>query len=299
MTPKPIPMIKSMTGFGTVSLENEAFSLTVEAKSLNAKSSDIYIKMSSRFSDKEIDLRNLLARTLERGKINLSINYTNKKDSTERMVVNRDLVAQYYQDLKATADLVGASHTELFRMATMMPEAYIPAPPTPASADEWLLIYQAVEQAIDACEDFRKQEGQALALMLEECIAKISASLDGIAERDPERIVHVRQRLHEQVKDFVNSEQFDANRFEQELVYYIDKLDINEEKVRLRNHLAYFGQTMNENQPSGKKLNFIAQEIGREINTIGSKANDTTIQRLVVNMKEELEKIKEQLNNVL
>jgi uncharacterized protein (TIGR00255 family) len=292
-------MIKSMTGFGTVSVENDAFSLSVEVKSLNSKSSDIYIKMSSQFSDKEIDLRNLLGRTLERGKINLSINFANKRDASERMVVNRPLVVEYYRDLKETADLVGASHADLFRMATQMPDAYIPAPPTPAGTEQWALIYQAVEQAIAACEEFRVQEGQALATMLHECLGKIEASLAGIAQRDPERIAHIRQRLHEQVRDYVDSEQFDANRFEQELIYYTDKLDINEEKVRLRNHLTYFVETMNEGQPSGKKLNFIAQEIGREINTIGSKANDATIQRLVVNMKEELEKIKEQLNNVL
>jgi uncharacterized protein (TIGR00255 family) len=291
-------MLKSMTGFGAVTVDNEAFSLTVEVKSLNSKTLDLYTKIPNQFSDKDIELRNLLSRTLERGKVNLFIAYNDKKETTERMTVNRPLVSQYYKDLLETATALGAPHHELFRLALQMPDAYVPAPPTPVGEAEWRLIWQAVEQALAACHEFRRKEGQALALMLVECSAKISHLLVEVEKRDPERMAHVRQRLQEQVRDYVASEQFDPNRFEIELVYYSDKLDINEEKVRLRTHLAHFDESLAEDNP-GKKLGFIAQEIGREINTIGSKANDAPLQRLVVGMKEELEKIKEQLNNVL
>ena len=293
-------MLKSMTGFGSVILDTETFSLTVEVKSLNSKSLDIFTKISHIISHKEIELRNLIGKVLERGKVNLFINYQNKTQITDRATINKELVKVYYQELLETAKIVGATDTkDLFRIAMLMPDAYNNPQPQGISDHEWQTIQQAVENALHSCEAFRVQEGKMMVAMLEECITKITNALKKIELKDPERVVNLKNRLRQQVQEFVSNESLDQNRFEQELIYYIEKLDINEEKTRLHNHLQYFTESLHSQESNGKKLNFIAQEIGREINTIGSKANDAEIQRLVVQMKEELEKIKEQLNNVL
>jgi uncharacterized protein (TIGR00255 family) len=292
-------MVKSMTGFGAVVIDNEDYSLQIELKSLNAKHLDVFIKLPTVFSEKEIEIRNLIGKILERGKISLFLNFFNKKNPDDRVIVNRPLVVQYYQDLKAIAELVGAAQDDLLRLAMMMPQAYIPAPISVAQDVIWTDIQTQLHKVLEQCEEFRLREGKELYQMFINCIQKIEDYLQKIEEQDPERVQHIRQRMHQQVAELKQDEQFDANRFEQELIYYIEKLDINEEKIRLKSHLKYFTDVLNEPISNGKKLNFIAQEIGREINTIGSKANDAAIQHWVVGMKEELEKIKEQLNNII
>lgn len=292
-------MLKSMTGFGSVVIDNEAMSLQIEIKSLNSKGLDISAKVSHVLAEKEIEMRNVIGKVLERGKVNLFIYYNNKGNNAERATINKDLVKQYFNDLKETAQLVQADEQDLFRIAMMMPDAYSNNRIAPLTEGEWKVINEAFTTALNKCEEFRAKEGDVLLLMLKECTQKITDLLTEIEKYDPERLVTIREKLHQQVNEYVESDRFDPNRFEQELVYYIERLDINEEKVRLKSHLNYFTDTLNEPVSNGKKLNFISQEMGREINTIGSKANDVNIQRLVVQMKDELEKIKEQLNNVV
>jgi uncharacterized protein (TIGR00255 family) len=292
-------MLKSMTGFGSVSIDNESMNLLIEIKSLNSKGLDISSKVSHALSEKEVELRNHIGKVLERGKVNLLVIYTNKKNTAERAVVNKDLVAQYYKDLKTTAQLLGADEQDLFRLAMMMPDAYTVSPVAAISEEEWQVVYEAFLLALKKCEEFRCMEGEVLLQMMKDYTNKISELLTEVEKFDPQRLITIREKLHQQVKDFISSEHFDANRFEQELIYYVERLDINEEKVRLRSHINYFLETLNEPISNGKKLSFITQEMGREINTIGSKANDAQIQHLVVQMKDELEKIKEQLNNVV
>lgn len=292
-------MIKSMTGYGAIQTDNDQHSLTVEVKSLNSKSLDLFTKIGHIFSDKEIEVRNYIAQQLERGKISVVVNYTRKTEAEERVKINRLLVAQYYRDLKETAELLGADSSDLLRLALAMPDAYEQANPTPAAESEWQAVWEGISQATALCDAFRAKEGKALEEMLKGSIAAIRSQLAAIDAEDPKRMAHIREKIRQQVSELIEKNAFDENRFEQELLFYAEKLDIAEEKVRLKSHLDYFLEVMEEPVSNGKKLNFIAQEMGREINTIGSKANDAALQRLVVVMKEELEKIKEQLNNVL
>lgn len=288
-----------MTGFGAIHIDNENYSLVIEIKTLNAKLTEINVKVPHIFSEKEIELKNLVTKVLERGKINIFLNYTDKQNTQEKMIINRALVAQYYQDLKQTAELVGATTDNLLALALGMPQAYMAAPATKGSEATWQTIMQYLQKALDDCDEFRIKEGKVLYNMFVDSIANIATYLQKIEQKDPERVKNIREKLQKEVLELVNNEQFDRNRFEQELVYYVEKLDINEEKVRLKSHLDYFMETLNEPISNGKRLGFIAQEIGREINTIGSKANDAQLQQWVVMMKEELEKIKEQLNNII
>lgn len=288
-----------MTGYGAVQIDNERYSLTVEVKSLNSKNLDLSTKIGQAFSDKEIEVRNHIARHLERGKISLTVHYARKTKAEGRVKINRLLVAQYYRDLKETAELLGAESPDLFRLALTMPDAYEQTMPEPASDEEWQAVWEGITQATALCDAFRMKEGQALEEMLKGSIAAIGQLLQAVDAEDPKRMAHLREKIGQQVSELIEKNAFDENRFEQELIFYAEKLDIAEEKVRLKSHLDYFLEVMAEPISNGKKLNFIAQEMGREINTIGSKANDAALQRLVVAMKEELEKIKEQLNNVL
>jgi len=288
-----------MTGFGATHIDTENYTLVVEIKTLNAKFLDLNIKLPHIFSDREIDVKNQVTKLLERGKINCYLSYTDKQNLQDKMVINRALVARYYQDLKETAELLQTESSQLLQLALSMPQAYIPAPATKASEETWQHIMSVIIQTVQVCDDFRVKEGNVLYVMFVECIETIRQQLQKIEQKDPERVVAIREKMQKDVLELVTSEQFDRNRFEQELIYYIEKLDINEEKVRLKSHLDYFIETLNESLSNGKRLGFIAQEIGREINTIGSKANDAQIQQWVVIMKEELEKIKEQLNNVI
>lgn len=290
--------IKSMTGYGSASLETETLSLFVEVKSLNSKFLELNLKIPRDYSDKEVELRNWVTQTLERGKVSLSIERTQKGHTRPRSQVNLPIFQAYYENLKAAAQTVGAEPTDLFKLALSMPEAMLSdEADTEALAQEWDLVAQAVQTALADCNRFREDEGRVLGEKLLSYTQLIAERLETIAAADPERISNTRQRLWDKLAEHVPSEKVDKNRFEQELIYYIEKLDINEEKVRLRSHIDYFQEALRNG--NGKKLGFIAQEMGREINTIGSKVNEAQIQRLVVEMKEELEKIKEQSLNVL
>ncbi|MDW7691782.1 YicC/YloC family endoribonuclease [Flammeovirgaceae bacterium SG7u.111] len=292
-------MIKSMTGFGKAVRSTDELNVTVEVKSLNSKFFDSSIKIGNIFFDKDIELKNLMGKRLERGKISLSVNYTTKRADLNKVSVNRPLFNAFYTELQSAAESVGADGKDIFRMAMSMPDVYLKENDEDTKKEDWKVVLETIHEAIDKCDEFRMAEGNALERKLVSYIDSIEELLVKVDGRDPERIAKVRERLMKQVEEWLSNENFDKNRFEQELMYYIEKLDINEEKVRLKNHLSYFKETLKAKTSLGKKLNFISQEIGREINTIGSKANDAEIQKLVINMKEELEKIKEQVLNVL
>jgi uncharacterized protein (TIGR00255 family) len=292
-------MLKSMTGYGIASSENENISVTVEIKSLNSKFMDANIKLPREFADRELEIRNILSATLERGKIGFSVELEHKGEVKPKVFVNRELVKQYFKDLKETAAMLNAPDAELLKIALQMPKAIDSDFENVDNNEEWQFIVKAVNEAVKKCEDFRYSEGKVLEQKFTSYIKKVEELLNKISEFDPQRIEGVRTRILGHFNEYKMGEQMDKNRFEQELIYYIEKLDISEEKVRLLNHLEYFMETMKGKESNGKKLGFIAQEIGREINTIGSKANDSSIQRCVVEMKEELEKIKEQVLNIL
>ncbi len=292
-------MLKSMTGFGKATSESSSLTVTAEVKTLNSKFTDIYCRIPKSLSFREIEIRNLLTQALERGKIefNLTTNYSDVASSGTN--INQPLVQAYMKDLKQSADAFGgADTTELFKIALTLPNAFNTEVASEEQATaEWQQILKTVNQAIEECTKFRLREGAIVSHKFIEYIDKIGELLTEAEAQDITRIPNVRERLRKSVTDLLGDEEFDKNRFEQELIYYIEKYDISEEKVRLRTHLNYFKDVLKEG--NGKKLNFLSQEIGREINTIGSKANDVVLQRIVVNMKDELEKIKEQTSNVL
>lgn len=294
-------MLQSMTGFGSVQKETGKQTISVEIKTLNSKFTDIYCRLPKSLSSREIDIRNLLQKELERGKIDITLNLIPKEDAMVSTLVNRPLVKAYFRDLMQTATELQfeASPTEVLRMATMMPNAFNNGIQDAEEAEEaWNEVLEVIRAGIAKCREFRIREGQGTKIKFSEYIETISRLLEQVSSQDAQRIVNTREKITKAIGDFVNSENFDKNRFEQELIYYIEKFDISEEKVRLKAHLEYFLKEL-DGDSNGKKLNFIAQEIGREINTIGSKANDAEIQRLVVQMKDELEKIKEQTSNIL
>jgi uncharacterized protein (TIGR00255 family) len=295
-------MLQSMTGFGTAHLETDTYTVTVEIKSLNSKSMDLSVRLPRVLSDKELDIRNLVTRSLLRGKVNVNVDLVKNKPSRNRNSINKEVLQVYYQDLEEAADMVGAPKADLFRLALQMPDVIMPAEAAPeqeGGEGAWEITLPLVSEALDNLNHFRNDEGKALTAEIMTYIDRIRILLAEIEKYDPERMEQIRGRIKGHLQEISTSEAFNPVRFEQEMIYYIEKLDIAEEKVRLVNHLHYFTETVYLPEPTGKKLGFISQEIGREINTIGSKANDATIQHLVVEMKEELEKIKEQINNIL
>ncbi|WP_247233961.1 YicC/YloC family endoribonuclease [Telluribacter sp. SYSU D00476] len=295
-------MLKSMTGYGVATVESDTLTITVEIKTLNSKFLDIYCRIPKNYSEREIEIRNMLTQALERGKVECTLTFQQTGEAAGTSVVNRPLVKAYFNDLKQTASELAfePDPTELLRIALQLPNVYNSDVANEERREqEWGIIRQAVTEALQKCNNFRQQEGELTANKFKEYIETIRTLLDQVQEQDVLRIPAVRERLEKNVRDLLSDENFDPNRFEQELIYYIEKYDISEEKMRLSNHLSYFIETLNASDSNGKKLNFIAQEIGREINTIGSKANDAGIQRLVVQMKDELEKIKEQTLNVI
>jgi uncharacterized protein (TIGR00255 family) len=296
-------MIYSMTGFGKSQKETTDFQIRVELKSLNSKFTDIFCRVPRSISSKEIEIRNFLTQQLERGKIELNINIQkNAEAEGTSNILQEAKIEGYYQELKRVAFNLGITpnETELFRQALSMPnamQAETAADLEPEVDALYQVIFEAIEEATKECKEFRLREGNVVETKFKEYIASIQKGLTEILEQDKIRMPNIRERMKKSLLDLGLNEDFDQNRFEQEVVYYIEKFDISEEKVRLATHLDYFLEILKEG--NGKKLNFMAQEIGREINTIGSKANDSIIQRLVVNMKDELEKIKEQTANVL
>jgi len=295
-------MLRSMTGYGVANIESESINVTVEIKTLNSKFLDIYCRVPRNYSEREIEIRNLVTQALERGKVEVSLTVQPVGKAIATTAVNRPLVKAYFTDLSETANDLGFSgdSTDLLRMALQMPNAYNTESVTDTNRDnDWAQIKEALFEALRKCNVFREQEGKMTSDKFEDYIGTISSLLEDVKEQDKLRIPAVRERLEKQVRDLLSDDNFDPNRFEQELIYYIEKFDISEEKIRLENHLVYFKETLQSPESNGKKLNFIAQEIGREINTIGSKANDSGIQRFVVQMKDELEKIKEQTMNII
>lgn len=289
-------MIKSMTGFGKATSETELKTINVEIRSLNSKGADINLRLSSVIRNYELDLRNDITKQLERGKIDLSIYIEGKQQDTP-VEINTQLAKSYYAQLKKLAEELNEPLEDSIQQILKFPDV-MKNEKKEADENEWKEIKNCINQAIKQLNEFRIKEGESLKNDFEERLSKINSSLEEIKKLDTVRIDTIKNRIKNNLEEVLGKDKYDANRLEQELIFYVEKLDINEEKVRLKTHLDYFQSTMVE-ASAGRKLNFIAQEIGREINTIGSKANDAGIQKLVVMMKDELEKIKEQTNNVL
>lgn len=292
-------MIKSMTGFGQASVNKGELNLVVEVKSLNSKFFDISLRLPRLFSEKELEVRNMVADKLERGKISLSIDMQQTGKAEIRQQYNEALFVAYYAELKKLADKTMATYEGLFELALNSPDVITGGGKEELSPALWEMLQKLLTEALVKCDQFRVLEGKALEEKLALYIKGIEGGLKKTEELDPQRIERVRSRIKGNLIEFLGNEGIDMNRLEQELIFYIEKLDIHEERVRLSTHLKYFSKLLAEPISNGKKLGFLAQEIGREINTIGSKANDAEMQREVVMMKEELEKIKEQLGNVL
>lgn len=288
-----------MTGFGQAVSNSGEGGLSVEVKSLNSKFFDLSLRLPKKYSEKELELRNLIAEKLERGKVSLSIDFQSGLKQEIRQQYNEALFTSYFLELKKLADKVNAGYESLFQLALNSPDVVQSNGKEELDPAEWTQVLTLLSQAINNCEHFRAEEGKSLEVKLKSYLETIRLQLLEVEKIDPTRIERIRSRIKGNITEFFGNEGFDANRLEQEIIFYIEKLDIHEERVRLKTHLDYFLKAMNETQSNGKKLGFIAQEIGREINTIGSKANDADMQKHVVMMKEELEKIKEQLNNVL
>ena len=278
-----------MTGYGKSVLQLPSKTISIEIKSLNSKTLDLNMRMPSMYRAKELNLRKLIASKLNRGKVDFSLYFENTGEETFANV-NPTVVNKYMTQLEGLAT---GNRMQLLQMAIKMPDA-ISTERDEIDETEWEDIQNEILKALDNIALYRLEEGNVLEADFTKRIAIISDLLDQVLIIDPERITNVRERLHKGVSEL--KEKYDENRFEQELVYYIEKFDITEEKVRLQNHLEYFIKTLNSDDSNGKKLGFISQEIGREVNTIGSKANFAPMQKLVVQMKDELEKIKEQLD---
>jgi uncharacterized protein (TIGR00255 family) len=282
-----------MTGFGKSSLQLASKKITVEVKSLNSKGLDLNVRIPSVYREMELGLRNEVAARLERGKIDLSvyIELTGEQTSTK---INVPIVQAYMQQMKAV--LPQADETELMKMAVRMPDA-LKTEREEIDENDWIEIQKVIQEALANIAQFRVDEGASLHKEFSLRIGNIRSYMQEALQLDPERVQAIKDRLQTAIAEL--QVQVDENRFEQELIYYLEKLDITEEKVRLTNHLDYFIETLNGSEANGRKLGFITQEMGREINTMGSKANHATMQKLVVQMKDELEKIKEQVLNVL
>ena len=287
-----------MTGYGKATSETPQKKITIEIKSLNSKQLDLNTKLPWLYKEKEPEIRNLISQKLDRGKIEFSI-YFDMLDEEIATVINKSAVKNYYNQFKDIA-------TELnIELDDQILSAIIKLPDTlktekPVMSDvEWDLVKTQIIVAIEMLDNFRQEEGNSIVKDLEKCIGNILSHLKSVVTFEEGRITKIREKLMSILEENLATEKIDKNRFEQELIFYLEKYDINEEKVRLKTHCEYFLETVNTPSPNGKILNFIAQEIGREINTIGSKANDASIQKLVVRMKDELEKIKEQTLNVL
>lgn len=285
-------MIQSMTGFGKHVIQLPSKKITIEIKSLNSKSLDLNARMPSAYKEKELQLRKTIANALVRGKVDFGLYIENTGNETSS-VINQVVVKQYMEQLKALAD---ADATQLLEIAMRMPDS-MKTEREDIDEDEFKAIEEALEEALKEINIFRSEEGQVLDDDFVSRTHTITALLADVEKLDVDRLDTIRERLEKAVADLKTD--LDKNRFEQELIYYLEKYDITEEKVRLKNHLDYFITALRSDDSNGKKLGFICQEIGREINTIGSKANYAPLQQVVVQMKDELEKIKEQMLNVL
>lgn len=288
--------MKSMTGFGKAVCELPQKKVTIEIRSLNSRQLDLNMRMPSQYRDKESEVRQMISRTLERGKIDVSI-YSESAGEATSSAINQSLAMEYYREIKKLAETTGETPKDYLALVLRMPDVLKQDRVVPDET-EWKAVFASLQEAIVAFNTFRDDEGKVLEREFEQRIGTIKSTLNAIAALDPQRATAIREKLNKFLEENVPAANVDKNRFEQELIYYLEKLDITEEKLRLLTHCDYFLSTMKE-PSSGRKLGFITQEIGREINTIGSKANDAGIQKMVVEMKDELEKIKEQMLNVL
>ena len=291
-------MIQSMTGYGKATAETGNRKVIVEIKSLNSKAMDISTKIIPAYRDKELDIRSRITAALERGKVDFAL-YIDAAATSGAQAINVPIFKSYLEQIKAVSAETGAPMPEdLFPVILRMPEVLSTNQQEEVSDEEWQAVSKAVDQAINALVDYRKVEGAALEKKFREKIANISALLQSVEPYEKERVAKIKERMRANMIDAVGKN-YDENRFEQEMIFYIEKLDISEEKQRLSNHLDYFIKTLEEGHGQGKKLGFIAQEMGREINTLGSKSNQAEMQNIVVRMKDELEQIKEQVLNVM
>lgn len=292
-------MILSMTGFGKAEYEYNHKKITIEVKSLNSKQADISTRIPQFYREKELDIRRQITDLLIRGKIDLVMYFENMGDSASS-VINEGVVYSYFSDLTRICETLKLPVSErLMQIIMRLPDTVKINNYDVLDEEEWILLQQNLQKALRQVIDYRLQEGKALEADMKGCVELIIKLLQDIVPFEAQRIINIKTRLIENLENLQLDKGIDANRFEQELIFYLERFDFNEEKVRLANHCQYFMETMDEPYSNGKKLSFISQEIGREINTIGSKANESNIQRLVVQMKDSLERIKEQMANVL
>ena len=292
-------MIQSMTGYGKATAELSDKKINVEIKSLNSKAMDLSTRIAPLYREKEIEIRNEIAKALERGKVDFSL-WIDKKDACELITpINQDVVVAYYERIRTISETTGIPAPEdWFSTLLRMPDVMTKNDIQELSEEELKAVHATVLQAIQNLVEFRIQEGAALEKKFREKISNIAKLLTSVDPYEKERVEKIKERITDALEKTISVD-YDKNRLEQELIYYIEKLDINEEKQRLSNHLKYFINTMEDGSGQGKKLGFIAQEMGREINTLGSKSNHAEMQKIVVQMKDELEQIKEQVLNVM
>ena len=293
-----LDMIQSMTGYGKATVTFGEKKIHVELKSLNSKALDLSVRMAPLYREKEMEIRNQISKVLERGKVDFSL-WIEKEAAEAATPINAALMNNYYEQIKhitATTDI--PMPADLFTTLLRMPDVLTKVDIQELSDEEWAVVHQAIDEAITQITNFRIQEGAALEKKFHEKLDNIEALMKDIEPYEMERVTKIRERITAALEKTISVD-YDKNRLEQELIYYIEKLDINEEKQRLTNHLAYFRETMATGHGQGKKLGFIAQEMGREINTTGSKSNHAEMQNIVVRMKDELEQIKEQVLNVM
>lgn len=290
-------MLLSMTGYGKATCEYANKKITVEVKSLNSKQMDINARVAAAYREKELEIRNLITQQLERGKVDFVLSV--EGNGASATLINQAVVANYYRQMQTIADQLQIPMPEnSFDTIMRLPDT-LKIDDGTISDEEWEAVRKTVLAALAQLTEFRKQEGRALQNMFAQKIDRIGALLAEVEPHEKGRVAKIRAHIEESLNELGDKIAVDRNRFEQELIYYIEKLDVNEEKVRLRNHLKYFAETMEHEHAAGKKLGFIAQEMGREINTLGSKSNQSEMQIIVVKMKDELEQIKEQVLNVL
>ena len=287
-----------MTGYGLATTNFASAKYSVEIKSLNSKFLELNLKFPRAISDKELLLRNICSKDIERGKVSVSITIDRIDGDNTVAQINASVLSSYYRQLKSINDELGANSSNLLQMAMTLPEV-INYKEENIDEEEWIQVHKVFLLALAQFNTFRTTEGLALKADLDLRIGNILDFFNSVEQLEPTRIIAIRERFNQFLEEAVGKVSIDQNRFEQELIYYIDKIDITEEKTRLRSHCDYFLKTLASTEANGKKLGFISQEIGREINTMGAKANNAQMQQFVVGMKEELEKIKEQLLNVL
>ncbi|MGB0886667.1 MAG: YicC/YloC family endoribonuclease [Vicingaceae bacterium] len=287
-----------MTGFGKATGEINNKKITVEIKSLNSKQADISVRMPSFYKEKELPLRSLINKTLQRGKIEFNL-YAELLGGNATLNLNTDLFKKYYNEFNQVANEVNPNHnSDIVSIISKMPDL-MKSERTELDKNEWNAVFKVIENALSEINNFRKTEGDSLKEELTLRVNNISELLVNVEQYEEERITTVRNKILNNLKEVIDESSINKDRFEQELIYYIEKYDVTEEKTRLSQHCKYFLETMDSEISEGKKLGFICQEMGREINTLGSKANHVELQRIVVQMKDELEKIKEQILNIL